>query len=919
MSPNILQSDSVVRHLAFTLCGMLLLFAAVEAGASGFPPVAANDSATVTRGRVVAILDSGAASVLANDLDIEGDQLFAFLSRTTAHGELTFNSDGTFLYRHNGNNRNIDNFFYFAYDGTGFSERTRVRITIVDGDPVPPQIVGQEAVAINEDASLSVDIESLEVVDPDNIFPEDFTLEVGDGENYTRVGTSITPVLNFNGSLLVPVRVFDGTDFSNQFSLNVGVTPVNDAPFTVGTPLDQEAIENVPFDLDLAGYFDDIDSNDSLRFSASGLPQSRSLSIDLSSGILSGTPLAADVINSPYRVRVSATDLDGGRATIEFGLMIFADNRSDLAVSAELAVNPVTVNEDAQWNMVVENLGPADLEEGELVARWSTSGPALSLVSPEGCTVAGNDSNEPSILCPLSGLAVGTSRTISVVGVQAGDGDNSLIAVAVADDPIIGNNTVLVGAQIVAEFSEGPTQILEVSGTGIASGDFNNDGLPDLAVTSDQTVLFFNDGSRTVTTPGTSLGEISGGAAVLTVDWNNDNRTDVVVAGAPGADARVFINGDGEDFSTSIDMNSQGNGSVIAAASADFDQNGFDDLVLTGSGGTTLLLNFGDTNFSLAALPTNAGLDVSVADVNNDSFPDLIVVESADRSIVLLQNAGDGTNYTAQRLQRGSVASATGADLNGDGSVDLLLAIDGDDLMLPESRILYQASDGSYPQGETIGASSLSKMLAGDVDGDLVADIIAFNAAGVHQLYRGNTTGDFTLSDEQIVSAGMRGGMLVDFNNDDSLDLIMAGPEATVVEIHANNGLGKLGLGDRIAPVLQLVGETSMSLAAGASFVDPGFAAEDDIDGDVSDSVLVKGVVNTSVVGTYTLSYTVADRAGNQASASRVITVGIREGLGGGGGGVISPLVILLQLLVLIVVLNTRNRNVLQSVRTTND
>ena len=72
--------------------------------------------------------------------------------------------------------------------------------------------------------------------------------------------------------------------------------------------------------------------------------------------------------------------------------------------------------------------------------------------------------------------------------------------------------------------------------------------------------------------------------------------------------------------------------------------------------------------------------------------------------------------------------------------------------------------------------------------------------------------------------------------------------------------------------------------------MDPGATAVDDIDGDITDKVVVSGSVNSTVVGTQTISYSVADRAGNSASVTRTVIVGVNEGTGGGGGGALAPL-----------------------------
>jgi hypothetical protein len=131
----------------------------------------------------------------------------------------------------------------------------------------------------------------------------------------------------------------------------------------------------------------------------------------------------------------------------------------------------------------------------------------------------------------------------------------------------------------------------------------------------------------------------------------------------------------------------------------------------------------------------------------------------------------------------------------------------------------------------------------------------------------------------------MQSGLVVDFNDDGSLDLILAGISAGVVELHANNGIGRLGPGDRTAPELTLLGETDITVPSGAVYVDAGATAIDDIDGDLTNAITTSGGVNTAVVGTYTINYTVSDRASNSSQVSRKVFVGVNQGSGGGGGG----------------------------------
>jgi hypothetical protein len=80
-------------------------------------------------------------------------------------------------------------------------------------------------------------------------------------------------------------------------------------------------------------------------------------------------------------------------------------------------------------------------------------------------------------------------------------------------------------------------------------------------------------------------------------------------------------------------------------------------------------------------------------------------------------------------------------------------------------------------------------------------------------------------------------------------------------------------LADTVDPVITLVGG-NMSVAQGSNWIEPGYTATDNADGDLTDSVIVTGSVNTAVLGPHTLGYSVTDAAGNTGSATRLVTVG---------------------------------------------
>lgn len=78
---------------------------------------------------------------------------------------------------------------------------------------------------------------------------------------------------------------------------------------------------------------------------------------------------------------------------------------------------------------------------------------------------------------------------------------------------------------------------------------------------------------------------------------------------------------------------------------------------------------------------------------------------------------------------------------------------------------------------------------------------------------------------------------------------------------------------DNTAPVLTLNGG-DVTLTVGDLYVEQGATASDVVDGNLTDNIVIdSSLVNTGVVGVYTVTYTVADEAGNTSTATRTVTV----------------------------------------------
>src|SRR5688572_3844697 len=119
-------------------------------------------------------------------------------------------------------------------DGQHESNVFELKIKVEKTQNIAPQITGQEDIKINEDEAITLHLGLLRVIDPDNVYPKDFSLKIKDGPNYQKSGSTITPVRNFSGELTVSVIVNDGQNDSAPFNINVNVSPVNDAPVING-------------------------------------------------------------------------------------------------------------------------------------------------------------------------------------------------------------------------------------------------------------------------------------------------------------------------------------------------------------------------------------------------------------------------------------------------------------------------------------------------------------------------------------------------------------------------------------------------------------------------------------------------------------------------------------------------------------
>ncbi len=258
-------------------------------------------------------------------------------------------------------------------------------------------------------------------------------------------------------------------------------------------------------------------------------------------------------------------------------------------------------------------------------------------------------------------------------------------------------------------------------GMGVAVGDYDNDGFPDLYVTSyGKNILYHNNGDGTFTDVTAKAGVAGGGWSVSAgfFDYDNDGKLDLFVTRYMGWDTQHSKDCGGNfhtycppgEFprTTNILYHNRGDGtfedvsqrSGIAAkkghglgvAFADYDGDGLTDIYVANDGMQQYLFhNNGNGTFTEVGLESGAalnadggplsGMGVVFQDYDNDGLPDVIVTTLPRQTYAVFHNDGHGS-FSDRGLQTGitmlsGVTAGWGVgleDFDNDGRKDLFVA-----------------------------------------------------------------------------------------------------------------------------------------------------------------------------------------------------------------------------------------------------
>ena len=776
-----------------------------------------------------------------------------------------------------------------------------------------------------EDTSLTIVVDDLDISDPDNVVPDEMTLTLDPnipvGANYTLAGpAAITPAENFNGQLLVRAVVNDGELDSAPFDIPVEVSSVNDLP-VLETPIgSQTFVEDAPVSLDVSANFSDADG-EALNYAAEFdpvPPPERNIGFDERTGVFTGPPrfAPADPPDPVYQVTVTAFDPSGETVSDTFDLTISQLGRANLGLSIAVSPESGLPNEELRWTFATNNpVGPVAGENIALSGSFVGEGLSVGILGGANCSISTLGSSA-DFTCMVGSLPVGQTSSIQLTTTVAQATEVVVFATSegtepVPIDPNLADNSDVRAVGVAESFSIGAAQILGNSSVlSVGAGDVNGDGAVDLVVgtVSGQPVQVYIADlpresckcQRDFLSTAISIPDTGANEGVALADFDGNGTLDLVVANSGGQADTVWTNDGAGNFTQSATLDPS-NGRDVAVG--DFDGDGRMDIVVAASSPNPVYFGNGNGTFDAPTLLGDAvSLGVTAANLDGNNLTDIVFANVGAASRTYTGN-NNGSFTLRDRLNIGDATSVAAGDLNNDGRDDLVFGrlpeTVGD---IPSNPVLINNGNGTFGNpSELLGISPTNDVLIGDLNEDGSPDIVFINASGVHQVWN-SAGGMYLLRAQQIIDLGARTGLLAplgdtDNGNPGGPDLAIGGGSSAGAGVYLNDSGGNLGRGDPVPPVLTLLGGASVDVPARTNYVDSGATAADNIDGDISSSIVVTNPVNTDIVGSYTVTYNVQDFAGNAAAPiTRNVNVTPASGRGGGGGGALSYWMIVLLL-----------------------
>ena len=328
----------------------------------------------------------------------------------------------------------------------------------------------------------------------------------------------------------------------------------------------------------------------------------------------------------------------------------------------------------------------------------------------------------------------------------------------------------------------------------LAVGDFNRDGKLDIAVgnfSSQSISILTGDGAGGFTV--SAVGLSASPTSIVAGDLNGDGKTDLAAATNVGVVSILLGDGNGGFSYNPISNNVYVGGNLRKLAIGNFKGYGKPDLAVSNSTNysVSVLLGDGSGGFAvstIAGLTAPGGLDVG--DYDGDNKSDIAVTNGNNGNVAVLLNNGSGSFGTGITTVGSKPIAVAAADFNGDGKPDAVVANYYDNTVTLLTNAGRFASPILAATAVVNVGNGPQSIAIGDFNGDGKPDFATANFSGNSvSVVLNNGSGGFTTS---TVAAGANPSYLVaaDFNGDGLQDLAVANSGDGTVSILLNDGSG---------------------------------------------------------------------------------------------------------------------------------
>ncbi len=521
-----------------------------------------------------------------------------------------------------------------------------------------------------------------------------------------------------------------------------------------------------------------------LTASGSASAGSSTATITGTSGALTATtPLPVTVRSAPAATSTTLAVTSGGAVTSVASGSLVTLTATVAAGSTPLTTGQVNFCDAATYCEDMHLLGTAQLTgAGTAVLRFfpgmgshsytavfaGTKGYATSASGAASLNVTASNASTTSIAASGAVGDYSVTATVTAQGLVSPTGTVSFLDTTSANAAV--GTAALAPSKTALAWLNSQSPATGVAPYAIASGDFNLDGIPDLAVanaTSNTVTILLGKGDGTFSAAAASPSTGSNPFSMTVADFNGDGKPDLAVANLYGSTLTILLgNGDG----TFTQSASPSTGTYpISVAAGDFNGDGIPDLAAANedSSTVTILLGNGDGTFTPAASPATGSYprSVAVGDFNGDGIPDLAVANEISYTVTILLGNGDGT-FTPSPVspQTGTDPfSVVVGDFNRDGIKDLAVVNAGGTTL----TILLGNGNGTFTPAASPVISNFqpSSIALGDFNGDGKPDLAVSNyQTNYATILLGNGDGTFAVSGTVTTGSSPWGVVAGQFN-----------------------------------------------------------------------------------------------------------------------------------------------------------